>query len=109
MWQQKFLNGHNKLRSHDADTYQILTHQWLHSARVKAETNISPCCLSSVTAKKDLSRKYLINVADPKCGFCNEHCETSDHLFSGCFALTSNEYKATHDCVGQYLHWKISN
>ena len=109
-WSQKPLHGKYTLRSQKADVDQIATHQWLRSSGLKAETE------GFILAAQDQSlftRNYQANIvkngADPKCRFCDQYTETIDHLVSGCSILTPTEYKARHDRVGQYLHWKILN
>eukprot|EP00795_Rhopilema_esculentum_P000152 gene152-9769_t len=99
-WEQKSLHGKYVLRSKDAD--------WLRSAGLKAATEGFLLAAQDQTlSTRNYQANILKNGADPKCRYCNEQCETIDHLVSGRALLAPNEYKARHDRVGQYLHWKI--
>eukprot|EP00795_Rhopilema_esculentum_P008488 gene8488-14486_t len=107
-WEQKSLHGKYVLRSKDADVDQTHTHQWLRSAGLKAETEGFLLAAQDQTlSTRNYQANILKNGADPKCRYCNEQCETVDHLVSRCAVLAPNEYKARHDRVGQCLHWKI--
>ena len=45
--------------------------------------------------------------SDPQCRYCNQYCETIDHLISGCPVLAKREYLIRHNKVAQYVHWNI--
>ena len=107
-WQDKPLHSQYPTRASQADVDKTLTHQWLRSAGLKAETE------GFILAAQDqclLTRNYQANIlkngADPKCRFCDESVETIDHIISGCSVLAPNEYKNRHDRLGQYIHWKM--
>lgn len=56
---------------------------------------------------RNYQARIIKNGADPKCRMCEKFDETIDHLVSGCPVIRPTEYKARHDRVGQYIHWKI--
>jgi hypothetical protein len=107
-WQDKPLHGQYLSRTNEADVDKVLTHQWLRSAGLKAETE------GFIVAAQDQSlstRNYQANIigngTDPKCRLCGIQVETIDHLVSGCSLMAANEYKNRHDQIGQYIHWKM--
>ena len=107
-WQDKHLHSQYPTRASQADVDKTLTHQWLRSAGLKAETE------GFILAAQDqclFTRNYQANIlkngADPKCRFCDTAVETIDHIISGCSVLAPNEYKNRHDRLGQYIHWQI--
>ena len=56
-----------------------------------------------------LQANILHNGTDPRCRFCNKSTKTIDHLISKHTILVPNEYTNRHNCVGQYIRWKICN
>ena len=77
----------------DADVDQQMTHQWLRSTGLKAETE------SLIIAAQDQSlttRSYHHRIikdgTDPQCRLCGKYEETIDHIVSGCPELAKTEY-----------------
>ena len=107
-WSQKPLHGKYRLQCQQADVDQTATHQWLRSSGLKAETEgFILAAHDQSLFKRNYQANILRNGAGDKCRFCDNYTETVDYLVSGCPVLAPNEYKARHDRVGQYLHWKI--
>ena len=108
-WEKKPLHGKFYKRASDADISKDDTFGWLKSSTLKAETE------GFILAAQDQSLKtknYQANImkttTDSRCRYCADHCETIDHLLSGCPVLAKREYLIRHNKVAQYVHWAIS-
>ena len=109
-WKSKPLHGQYPLRSQKADVDLHDTHQWLRSAGLKAETEgFIVAAQHQSLFTRNFQANILHNRANPRCRFYNTSTETIDCLISGCTILAPNEYTNRHNCVGQYIHWKICN
>ena len=42
-----------------------------------------------------------------KCRLCVDRDETINHIISDCNKLAQRDYKATHDWVGNVIHWQM--
>ena len=100
----------SSLWTQEADVKLHDTHQWLRSARLKAETEMF------IVVARDQSlftRNFRANIfhngADHRCRFCNTSTETIDRVISKCTILAPNVCTIRHNRVGQYIHWKICN
>ena len=96
------LHGKYPMRSQKADVDQGNTHQWLHSAGLKAETEgFIMAAQDQSLFTRNYQAKIIKNGADPKCWFCEKFEEIVDHLLSGCPITTPNQYLQRHERVEQ--------
>ena len=88
VWKSKPLHGQYPLRTQKADVDLHDTHQWLRSARLKAETEgfIVAAQYQSLFTR-NFQANILHNGTDPRCRFFNTSTETIEHLISGCTIL----------------------
>ena len=107
-WKEKPLHGQYLKRIDRADVDKELTHKWLQSSGLKAETE------GFVIAAQDQSlatgyyqHKIIKNGTDPKCRLCHESDESIKHIISGCPVLAKKEYLERHDKALTYIHWNI--
>ena len=107
-WENKALHVKYPMRSQKADVDQGNTHQWLHNADLKAETEgFIMAAQDQSLFTRNYQAKIIKNGAGPKFWFCEKFEETVDHLVSGCPIMTSNEYLQIDGRVGRYIHWNI--
>ena len=107
-WENKAMHGLYPKRVNDADVDKQLTHQWLRSSGLKAETesliiSAQDQCLST----KAYHHKILEDRTDPKCRMCGKYDETVDHIVSGCPELAKTEYINRHNKAASYIHWAV--
>ena len=96
--ENKPLHGKYPMQGQTADVDQGNTHQSLHSAGLKAETEgFIMATQNQSLFTRNYQAKIIKNVADPKCWLCEKLEETVDHLVSGCPIITPNKYLQRHD------------
>ena len=107
-WAEKPLHGQFVKRISKPNISKTLTHNWLKSSGLKAETE------GLIIAAQDQSlptKNYQAHVSktikDDKCRICKTKPETIDHLISGCSTIAATEYLERHNKIGRYIHWKI--
>ena len=108
IWKEKPLYGQYQERIDRAHVNKELTHKWLQSSGLKAETEgfiIAPQDQSLAT--RYYQHKILKNGTDPKCRLCHEFDESLEHIIPGCHVLAKKEYLERRDKALTYIHWNI--
>ena len=100
-WKEKPLHGQYPKRIDRADVDKELSHKWLQSSGLKAETE------GFVLATRYYQHKIIKKGTDPKCRLCNEFDESIEHIISGCPVLAKKEYLERHDKALIYIHKNI--
>ena len=85
-----------------------MTHQWLKSSGLKAETEGFIVAAQDQSLPTKAYQHHVLKIHnDPMCRICGKFEETIDHIVSGCPELAKTEYIARHDKVAAYIHWEI--
>ena len=107
-WEEKALHGKYPKRTKEADVDQLMTHQWLKSSGLKAETEGFIVAAQDQSLPTKAYQHHVLKIHnDPMCRICGKFEETIDHIVSGCPELAKTEYIARHDKVAAYIHWEI--
>ena len=90
------------------DVDKELTHKWLQSSGLTAETEgFIIAAQDHSLATRYYQHKIMKNGTDPKCRLCHEFDESLEHIISGCPLLAKKEYRERHDKALTYIHWNI--
>ena len=101
----KPLHSKYPIRASDTDVNSSLTHHWLASLDMKAETEgFILASLDQSLSTKNFQANILENGADTKYKVCDNHTETIDHFVSSCPMLALTEYLNKHDRLNQCIY-----
>ena len=107
-WKGKPLHGQYVQRVEKEDIDKELTHKWLQSSDVKAETQgLLIAAQDQSLATRHYQHEIIKNGASTKFRLCHEFDESIEHITSGCPAQPRNEYLERHDKALIYIHWHI--
>ena len=101
----KPLHSKYPIRASDTDVNSSLTHHWLASLDMKAETEgFILAALDQSLSTKNFQANILENGADTKYKVCDKHTETIDHFVSSYPMLAPTEYLNRHDRLSQCIY-----
>ena len=107
-WKGKPLHGQYVQKVEKEDIDKELTHKWLQSSGLKAETEgLLIAVQDHSLAIRYYQNKIIKNGASPKCRLCHEFDESIEQIISGCPVLAGKEYLEGHDKALIYIHWHI--
>ena len=107
-WRNKSLHGKYPQRLEKSDVDSKSTHRWLQRSGLKAGIYYLLITVRDQSFPTNVYRSKVVNDGtDPLCRICKKSNESVDHLIAGCPILASKEYKARHECLGEYIHWNV--
>ena len=108
IWKETPLPGQYPERIDRTDVDKELTHKWLQSSGLKAETEgFIIAAQDQSLATRYYQHKIIKNGTDPKCRLCHKFEESLEHIILGCPMLAKKEYLERHDKALTYIHWNI--
>ena len=110
IWKEKPVHGQYPERIDKADVDKELTHKWLQSSGLKAETEgFIIAAHDQSLATRCYQHKIIKKGTDPKCRLCHEFDESIEHIISGCPVLAKKEYLERHDKALTYITGIFAN
>ena len=107
-WKGKPFHGQYVQKVEKEDIDKELTHKWLQSSGLKAETEgLLIAAQDQSLATRYYQHKIIKNGASPKCRLCHEFDESIEHILPGCPVLARKEYLERQDKALTYIHWHI--
>ena len=84
------------------------TWTWLRKRKLKRETeSLLIAAQDNAIRTNHIKARIDKTQQNSKCRLCGDRDETINHIISECSKLAQKEYKATHDWVGQVIHWEM--